>query len=72
MIEFEFGQKVDLRLEVESFKVGDFAKIAVFPRQNYSIKSLNSIASKMLSKKDLIYINSKKINISSSLIRKFW
>ncbi len=52
-------------------KIPKLAKIAVFPRQNYSIKSLNSIASKKLSKKDLIYINSKKINISSSLIRKF-
>ncbi len=53
-------------------KIPKLAKIAVFPRQNYSIKSLNSIASKKLSKKDLIYISSKKINISSSLIRKFW
>ena len=53
-------------------KIPKLAQIAVFPRQNYSIKSLNSIASKKLSKKDLIYINSKKINISSSLIRKFW
>ena len=53
-------------------KIPKLAKIAVFPRRNYSIKSLNSIASKKLSKKDLIYINSKKINISSSLIRKFW
>ena len=48
------------------------AKIVVFPRKNYSIKSLNSIVSKKLNKKDLIYINAKKINISSSLIRKFW
>jgi len=53
-------------------KIPKLAKIAVFPRQNYSIKSLNSIASKKFSKKDIIYINSKKINISSSLIRKFW
>ena len=53
-------------------KIPKLAKIAVFPRQNYSIKSLNSIASKKLSKKHLMYINSKKINISSSLIRKFW
>ena len=45
------------------------AKIVVFPRKNYSY---SSIASKYLNKKDLIYINSKKINISSSLIRKFW
>ena len=53
-------------------KIPKLAKIAIFPRQNYSIKSLNSIASKELNKKDLIYMNSKKINISSSLIRKFW
>ena len=35
-------------------------------------KALNSIASKKLKQTDWIYINSKKINISSSLIRKFW
>ena len=50
-------------------KIPKLAKIVVFPRKNYSI---NSIASKKLYKKDLIYIKSKKINISSSLIRKFW
>ena len=53
-------------------KIPKIAKIAVFPRQNYSIKSLNCIASKKLNRKDLIYVNSKKVNISSSLIRKFW
>ncbi len=53
-------------------KIPKLAKIVVFPRQNYSIKSLSSIASKKLNRKDLIYMNSKKINISSSLIRKFW
>ena len=53
-------------------KIPELAKIAIFPRHNYSIKSLNPIASKKLSKKDLIYINSKKMKISSSLIRKFW
>ena len=53
-------------------KIPKLAKIIIFPRQNYSIKSLNPIASKKLNKKDFIYINSKKINISSSLIRKFW
>ena len=52
-------------------KIPELSKIAIFPRQNYSIKSLNPIASKKLNKKDFIYINSKKINISSSLIRKF-
>ena len=53
-------------------KIPKLAKLVIFPRQNYSIKSLSSIASKELNRKDLIYINSKKINISSSLIRKFW
>ena len=53
-------------------KIPKLAKIAIFPRQNYSFKSLSPIVSKVLDKKDLIYINSKKINISSSLIRKFW
>ena len=52
-------------------KIPKLAKIVVFARQNCSIKALNSIASKQLNKKDWIYINSKKINISSSLIRKF-
>ena len=53
-------------------KIPKIAKIVIFPRQNYSMKSLSSIASKELNRKGLIYINSKKINISSSLIRKFW
>ena len=52
-------------------KIPDLAKIVVFARQNYGIKALNSVAVKKLKKTDLIYINSKKMNISSSLIRKF-
>ena len=50
-------------------KIPKLAQIVVFPRKNYST---NSIASKKLNKNDLIYMKSKKINISSSLIRKFW
>ncbi len=50
-------------------QIPKFAKIVIFPRKNYSNKS---IATSNLNKKDLIYINAKKINISSSLIRKFW
>ena len=50
-------------------KIPELAKIVVFPRKNYSY---NSIVANNLNKKDLIYMNSKKINISSSLIRKFW
>ena len=53
-------------------EIPKLATIVIFPRKDYSIKSLNLIASKKLNKKDFIYINSKKINISSSLIRKFW
>ena len=50
-------------------QIPKLAKIVVFPRKNHS---RNSIATDNLNKKDLIYINSNKINISSSLIRKFW
>jgi len=53
-------------------QIPKLARIVVFSRQNYTTKALNSIASKKLKKKDWIYINSKKINISSSLIRRFW
>ena len=52
-------------------KIPELAKIVVFARPNYSTKALNSIASKKLKKKDWMYINSNKVNISSSLIRKF-
>lgn len=52
-------------------KIPQLAKIVVFARPNYMIKAFNSIASKKLKKNDWIYINSKKMNISSSLIRKF-
>ena len=53
-------------------KIPNFAKIVVFARHNYTFKSLHSIAFKKLDKKELMYINSKNVNISSSLIRKFW
>ena len=53
-------------------KIPQLAKIIVFARSNFSIKALNSIASKKLKKKDWMYINAKMMNISSSLIRKFW
>jgi nicotinate-nucleotide adenylyltransferase len=53
-------------------KIPKLATIAVFSRQNYSTKSLKSIASKKLCERDWMFINSKKINISSSIIRKFW
>ena len=52
-------------------KIPELAKIVVFARPNYSTKALTSIASKKFKKGDWMYINSKKINISSSIIRKF-
>ena len=52
-------------------RIAQVAKIVVFARPGYSTKALNSVASKKLEKKDWIYINSSKSNISSSLIRKF-
>ena len=52
-------------------KIPELAKIVVFARPNYSIKALNSTASKKLKKNDWMFINCKKMNISSSLIRKF-
>ena len=53
-------------------KIPKLAKIVVFPRDNHLIRKNKYIVLKSLKKKDLIYINSKKVNISSSLIRKFW
>jgi len=50
-------------------KIPNLANIVVFPRKNCSY---NSIATKKLNKKHFIYIKSKKIDISSSIIRKFW
>ena len=53
-------------------KIPTLAKIVVFPRNKYSLKSTGQKTIKKLGKKDFIFINAKKINISSSLIRKFW
>ena len=52
-------------------KIPKLAKLVVFARQNYSAKALNSIASKKLGKQDWLYIPCKRLNISSSLFRKF-
>ena len=53
-------------------KIPQLPKLVVFARQNYSRRAFNSIAAKKLSKNHWLYINSKKVNISSSLIKKFW
>ena len=44
--------------------------ILVFDRQGYKTKSLKSIAFKQLNQKNLKFIKIKKINISSSQLRK--
>ena len=46
------------------------AKILVFDRQGYKSKSLNSIAAKKIHKDRWKFIKLKKVNISSSQIRK--
>ena len=46
------------------------SKILVFNRSNYKSKSLKSISFKRLNKKRLQFINFKKVNISSSQLRK--
>ena len=53
-------------------RIPELAKIVVFPRDKYLIRKNKYIVEKSLKKKNFIYINSKKVNISSSLIRKFW
>tara|TARA_B110001454_G_C12687037_1_gene420627 strand:+ start:954 stop:1472 length:519 start_codon:yes stop_codon:yes gene_type:complete len=51
-------------------KISKISKIIVFARPNYSIKALKSVAAKKMDRNDWMFINSKKTNISSSLIRK--
>ena len=51
-------------------KIPKLAKLIVFARKNYSMKAINSIALKKFNKKDWLYIPGKKVNISSSLIKK--
>jgi len=44
--------------------------ILVFDRQGYKTKSLKSVTFNVTNKKDLTFINFKKVNISSSQLRK--
>ena len=53
-------------------KIPSLAKVVVFARKYKSLKKINYKAKKQLEKMGLIYINSKKVKISSSLIKKFW
>ncbi len=51
-------------------KIPEIAKIVVFARPGFSLKALNSIAAKKLNKRDWIYINSSKFDISSTKLKK--
>ena len=51
-------------------KIPKIAKIVIFDRYPYLTKALDSIALKRLEKKDWIFVKFKKVNISSSKIKK--
>jgi len=51
-------------------KIVKLTKLIVFSRKGYDKKSKESIVVKYLNKKNIIYINNKLINISSSSIKK--
>ena len=51
-------------------KIVKLTKLVVFSRRGYDKKSKESIVVKYLNKKNIIYINNKLINISSSNIKK--
>ena len=51
-------------------KIVKLAKLVVFSRKGYDKKSKRSVAVKYLNKKNIIFINNKLINISSSNIKK--
>ena len=51
-------------------KIVKMTTLVVFSRKGYSKKNIKSFVAKLLNKKNIIYINNKFINISSSEIRK--
>jgi nicotinate-nucleotide adenylyltransferase len=51
-------------------KIPKLAKIVVFARPKFSSKALKSVAAKKLNRKDWIYINTTKLNISSSKLKR--
>ena len=51
-------------------KIVKLTKLVVFSRKGYDKKSKESIVVKYLNKKNIIYINNKLINVSSSSIKK--
>ena len=51
-------------------EISSNCNILVFDRNGYKSKSLKSVAFKKFNKKGLEFINFKKVNISSSQLRK--
>jgi nicotinic acid mononucleotide adenylyltransferase len=51
-------------------KIVKTIKLVVFYRRGYGRKSKQSIVAKYLKNKNIIYINNKPINISSTILRK--
>ena len=51
-------------------KIAKLVKLVVFSRKGYDKKSKESVVVKYLNKKNIIYINNKSIDVSSSNIRK--
>ena len=51
-------------------KIPRIAKIIIFDRYPYLTQALNSVALKKLEKKDWIFVKFKKVNISSSKIKR--
>ena len=51
-------------------KIAELCQIAIFPRAGYVKKALTSEAFKALGKENLMFLQSKMINISSSKVRK--
>ena len=51
-------------------KIARLSKLVVFSRKGYDKKSKESIVVKYLKQKNIIFVNNKLINISSSEIKK--
>ena len=55
---------------VSSIKIVKLTKLIVFSRRGYDKKSKESIVVKYLNKKNIVYVNNKLIDVSSSKIKK--
>ncbi len=74
--EFFFIMGADNLINFHKWKnwkdISKISKILVFDRLKYKSRSLKSVSYKELNEKSLKFINFKKVNISSSQLRKIW